>query len=68
MKLPVLPVNVMGLLQGAPVPVVLNVAVTERAALIATVHVPVPVQAPLQPVNVEPLAADTVSVTDVPFA
>src|SRR5437764_8448591 len=31
-------------------------------------HVPVPLQAPLQPVKVEPAAAVAVSVTDVPEA
>ena len=50
------------------VAVVLNVAVTDRAAVIDTVHVPVPVQPPLHPPNVEPLAADAVNVTDVAFA
>ena len=48
--------------------VLLNVAVTLRAAVIDTVQVPVPVHAPLQPANVEPLAAAAVSVTDVPLA
>ena len=46
----------------------LKVAVTERAAVIDTVQAPVPVQAPLQPANVEPLAAAGVSVTDAPLA
>jgi len=45
----------------------LKVAVTERAAVIDVVQVPVPVQAPLQPANVEPLAAAAVRVTDVPL-
>src|SRR6185436_669222 len=45
----------------------LKVAVTVRAAVIDTVHVPVPVQPPLQPPNVDPLAADAVSVTDAPL-
>src|SRR5690349_2458055 len=44
-----------------------NVAVTARAAVIEVVQVPVPEHAPLQPVNVEPLAAAAVSVTDVPL-
>jgi hypothetical protein len=44
-----------------------NVAVTDWAALIVTVHVPVPVQpAPLQPVNVEPVAGVAVNVTAAP--
>jgi hypothetical protein len=48
--------------------VLLNVAVTERAAVIDTVHeVAVPLHAPLQPPNVEPLAAAAVSVTEVPL-
>ena len=42
----------------------LNVAVTEVAAVTVTTHVPVPVQpAPPQPANVEPCAADAVNVT-----
>ena len=49
---------------SAKVPELLNVAVTARAAVIDTVHVPVPVHAPLQPANVEPLAAAALSVTD----
>jgi hypothetical protein len=45
-----------------------KVAVTVVAAVIVTVHVPVPEQPPpLQPVNVEPLAGDAVSVTLVPL-
>src|SRR5262245_50368600 len=42
-------------------------AVTELAAFIVTVHVPVPVQAPLQPVNEAPAAGVAVSVTAVPL-
>src|SRR5262245_61996149 len=49
------------------VAVLLNVAVTERAAVIDTVQAAVPVHAPLQPANVEPLAAAGVSVTDAPL-
>src|SRR6267142_2574480 len=46
---------------------VAKVAVTEVAALIVTVHVPVPVQPPpLQPVKVEPAAGAAVRVTTVP--
>ena len=46
-----------------------NVAVTDVAALIVTVQVPVPVQPPpLQPVNVEPAAGVAVRVTAVPLA
>jgi hypothetical protein len=44
-----------------------KVAVTERAALIVTVQVPVPVQAPLQPVNVEPVAGAAVKAITVPL-
>jgi hypothetical protein len=43
-----------------------NVAVTLRAAVMLTVQVPVPVQAPLQPEKVEPVAAAAVRVTEVP--
>jgi hypothetical protein len=53
---------------SANVDAVLNVAVTARAAVIETVHAPVPVQAPPQPVNVEPAEAAAVIVTDVPLA
>ena len=46
----------------------LNDAVTERAADIDTVQdVAVPLHAPLQPPNVEPLAAAAVRVTEVPL-
>ncbi len=44
-----------------------KVAVTVGAALIVTVQVPVPVQAPLQPVKVEPAAGAAVRVTTVPL-
>jgi hypothetical protein len=43
-----------------------NVAVTDRAAAIVTVHAPVPVHAPFQPVNVELAFGATVRVTTVP--
>jgi hypothetical protein len=46
----------------------LNVAVTDRAAVIDTVQLPVPVHAPLQPAKVEPLVAAAVSVTEVALA
>jgi hypothetical protein len=67
LKLPVLLVNVIALAQVPPVPLVLNVAVTARAAVIDNTQVPVPVHAPLQPANVESLAAAPASVTDVPL-
>jgi len=39
--------------------------VTAVAALIVTAHIAVPLQAPLQPVNVKPAAGVSVSVTGV---
>jgi hypothetical protein len=68
--LPVLPVNVTGLAQVPPVPppLVLNVAVTAREAVMDNTQLPVPVHAPLQPANVEPPAAAALTVTDVPVA
>jgi hypothetical protein len=45
-----------------------KLAVTDMAAVIVVVHVPVPVQPPLQPVKVEPAAGVAVSVTAVPLA
>ena len=63
-------VNVTGLAQVPPVPppLVLNVAVTERDAVIDNTQLPVPEHEPLHPANVEPLAAAAVSVTDAPLA
>jgi hypothetical protein len=46
----------------------LKVAVTDRAALMVTEQVPVPVQAPLQPVNSEPPPGTAVRVTLVPVS
>src|SRR5258708_833223 len=43
-------------------------APTLVAAFIVTMHVPVPLHAPVQPENVEPEAAVGVSVTDMPCA
>jgi hypothetical protein len=46
----------------------LNVAVTDVAALIVTVQVPIPTQPPpFQPVKSDPAAGVAVNVTDVPF-
>jgi hypothetical protein len=70
LKLPVWLVNVTGLAQVPPVPppLVLNVAVTERDAVIDNTQLPVPVHEPLQPANVEPLAGAAVNVTEAPLA
>jgi len=61
------PVPALVTLSANVVAELLKVAVTARAAVIDTVQAPVPVQAPLQPANVEPLAAAGVSVTDAPL-
>jgi hypothetical protein len=50
------------------VTVAVKVAVTARAALIVTAQLPVPVQAPLQPAKVEPVAGVSAKVTLVPLA
>jgi hypothetical protein len=63
-----LPVPALVTVSACVVAVVLKVAVTDRAAVIATVHAAVPVQAPLQPAKVEPLAAEAVSVTEAVLA
>ena len=65
--MPVLLVKLMALAQVSPLPEVLNVAVTLRAAVIDTVQLPAPEHAPLQPPNVEPLAGVAESDTDVPL-
>ena len=44
----------------------MNLAVTVLAASIVTTQGPVPVQAPDQPANVDPVNAAGVNVTDVP--
>jgi hypothetical protein len=67
----------LGLLVTVPVPVPdfetvklniwsVKIAVTSRAWVIVTLQVPVPVQAPLQPAKVEPVAGVAVRVTGVP--
>jgi hypothetical protein len=45
-----------------------NVAVTEALAVGVTEHIPVPLQAPDQPVNMEPVLGVAVSVMGVPLA
>jgi len=45
----------------------LNVTVTLLACVTVTVQVPVPLHAPLHPVNAEPVAGVAVSVTFVPL-
>jgi hypothetical protein len=44
-----------------------NRAATAFEASIVTTHVPVPVHAPLHPLNAEPVAGMALSVTTVPF-
>src|SRR4030095_2026552 len=46
---------------------VAKIAVTARAALIVTLQAPVPVQAPLQPAKVEPVAGAAVRLTAAPL-
>jgi len=53
------------LADGQHVLLILKVAVTNLAVVMLTVHVPVPVQAPLQPANVCPVLAAAVRVTEV---
>src|SRR5207245_9165866 len=43
-------------------------AVTVRACVMLTVHVPVPLQSPFQPVKVDPVAGMGVSVTLMPWS
>jgi hypothetical protein len=50
---------------AAEEPVELNVAVTVLAAFMATVHEPVPVQAPLHPAKADPAVGVAVSVTEL---
>jgi hypothetical protein len=45
-----------------------NDAVTDSADVIVTTQLPVPLHAPLQPANTDPLAGTSVSVTTVPLA
>jgi hypothetical protein len=61
-----LPVPILATVSAA---LTVNVAVALRSALMTNVQVgEVPLQAPLQPVNVEPVAGVAVSVTVVPLA
>jgi hypothetical protein len=54
---------------GGPAGGPLNVAVTERLAVIVTAHAPVPLHPPpLQPAKDEPGVAAAVSVTPAPLA
>jgi hypothetical protein len=66
LKLPDWLAKVIGFEQIGPLPPV-NVAVTDRVAVIATVHGPVPVHPPLQPAKVEPLVGVAVKVIEVPL-
>jgi hypothetical protein len=50
---------------AGPTPATVNVAVTAFTASIVTTQLPVPVHAPVQPVNVDPEAGVAVSVTTV---
>jgi len=59
------PVPVPALLTVSVYLLILKVAVTDLAAVMLTVQVPVPEQAPLQPANVCPVLAAAVRVTEV---
>jgi hypothetical protein len=59
--------RLVGVSVTAAPPVELKVAVTACAALMVTLQVPVPEQAPLHPANVEPVPATSVKVTTVPL-
>jgi len=52
---------------GGGDPATLKVAVTSLDMLIVTVHVAVPLQAPLHPANIDPLFGAALSVTTVPI-
>jgi hypothetical protein len=67
-ELVTLPLPVPAFVKFREKPWTVNVAVTDRAALMVTTHEPVPLHAPLQPVNSDPAAGAAVSVTDVPLA
>jgi hypothetical protein len=67
-ELVTLPLPVPAFVKFSEKPWTVNVAVTERAALIVTTQDEVPLHAPLQPLKSDPAAGAAVSVTDVPLA
>jgi len=64
-ELVTVPVPVPALLTVSVYLLILKVAVTDLTAVMLTVHVPVPEQAPLQPAKVFPVLAAAVRVTEV---
>jgi hypothetical protein len=65
------PITVVGLKvteESATLEVALKLAPTDCAEFIVTLHAPVPLQAPLQPANVEPGSGLVVKLTTVPLS
>jgi len=67
MDCPEISCNEPGCVENANEETTLNVAVTDLAAVIDTVQVPVPVQSPLQPAKLEPVKGSAARYTVVPL-